>query len=463
MKTWQGRFAAPADPLFEAFTSSAIQDQRLAQYDIRASKAHARALAQAGIISGADVEKLEHALEEIAHELETGHFVWRDDLEDVHTHVEARLREKLGSLADTLHAGRSRNDQIATDLRLYVKEQSFAALRLILDLQEALLKLAGRHSTVVMPGYTHLQQAQPVLIAHPLLAYVSMFSRDWERFRDSLARVDRSPLGSGALAGTTFALDRRLLARECGFAEVISNSLDAVSDRDFVVEFVAAAGLCMTHLSRLSEDLIVWSSAEFGFVRLPNAFASGSSMMPQKKNPDVPELIRGKAALVVGDVAAILALVKGLPLGYNRDLQEEKTPLFHAADTLLSSLKILAAMVPELVFDVGRTQLAVTSFALATDLADALVQNGTPFREAHAAVGGLVATCLEEGRELSDLDARELQRLLPRLQEAPELTPAASVRRKRTSGSTAPDQVAEQLLAAADEIAERRSWVEERI
>jgi argininosuccinate lyase len=290
-----------------------------------------------------------------------------------------------------------------------------------------------------------------------------MLGRDWERFRDSLARVDRSPLGSGALAGATFPLDRRLLARECGFGEVISNSLDAVSDRDFVVEFVASAGLCMTHLSRLSEDLIVWSSAEFGFVRLPDAFASGSSMMPQKKNPDVPELIRGKAALVVGDLAAILALVKGLPLGYNGDLQENKTPLFHSADALLSSLRILAAMVPELVFDVGRTQQAVTSFALATDLADALVQNGTPFREAHAAVGGLVATCLEEGRELSDLDARELQRLLPRLQEAPELTPAASVRRKRTSGSTAPDQVAEQLQAAADEIAERRGWVEEHI
>ena len=463
MKTWQGRFAAPTDPLFEAFTSSAIQDQRLAHYDLRASKAHARALAQAGIVSGADANKLERALEEIADEVEAGDFAWRDDLEDVHTHVESRLREKLGSLADTLHAGRSRNEQIATDLRLYVKEQSFAALGLILDLEEALLKLAGRHSTAVMPGYTHLQQAQPVLIAHPLLAYVSMLGRDWERLRDSLTRVDRSPLGSGALAGTTFPLDRRLLARECGFAEVIPNSLDAVSDRDFVVEFVASAGLCMTHLSRLSEDLIVWSSAEFGFVRLPDAFASGSSMMPQKKNPDVPELIRGKTALVVGDLTALLALMKGLPLGYNRDLQEEKTPLFHAADTLLSSLRILAATVPELVFDVGRTQHAVTSFTLATDLADALVQNGTPFREAHAAVGGLVARCLEEGRELSDLTAQELRRLLPRLQEAPELTPAASVRRKRTSGSTAPDQVAEQLQAATDEIVERRSWVEERV
>ncbi len=460
MKTWQGRIQTPADPLFETFTSSAIQDQRLARYDIRASQAHARALAQAGIISKADAEKLERALEEIAEEVEAGRFAWRDELEDVHTHVEARLREKLGALADALHAGRSRNDQIATDLRLYVKDRTGEVLAAILDLQHALLQLAERYGSAIMPGYTHLQQAQPVLIAHPLLAYVSMLGRDWERFRDGLARVDRSPLGSGALAGTTFPLDRHFLARQCGFGAVISNSLDAVSDRDFLVEFVASAALCMTHLSRLSEDLILWSSVEFGFVRLPDVFASGSSMLPQKKNPDVLELIRGKAALVIGDVSAALALVKGLPLGYNRDLQEDKTPLFHAADTLLSSLRILAAMVPKLEFDVERTEQAVSSFALATDLADALVQKGTPFREAHATVGRLVATCLEEGRDLGGLQAEELRAASPHFEEAPELTAAASVRRKRTAGSTEPEQVAEQMRAAMTEVAERRSWLE---
>ena len=460
MKTWQGRMRAPADPRFEAFTSSVNQDRRLAPYDIRASQTHARALAQAGIISAGDAEQLVEALNDIGQEIAGGSFAWRDELEDVHTHVESRLREKLGTLGDALHAGRSRNDQIATDLRLYVRDRSFDALAALLDLQDALLRLADRYSSAIMPGYTHLQQAQPVLIALPLLAYVAMLGRDWERFRDGLARVDRSPLGCAALAGASFALDRRFLAEQCGFAAVISNSLDAVSDRDFVVEFVASAALCMTHLSRLSEDLIFWSSAEAGFVRLPDAFASGSSMMPQKKNPDVPELIRGKAALTVGDVAAALALVKGLPLGYNRDLQEDKTPLFHAADTLLASLRILAAMMPEVEFDTDRTERAVSSFTLATDLADFLVERGVSFREAHAVVGRLVSTCLEQGRDLADLRAEELRAVSPHFVDVPELTAAASVRRKRTMGSTAPDQVAEQLQAAHAELADRRRWME---
>ncbi|HEX8918509.1 MAG TPA: argininosuccinate lyase [Chloroflexota bacterium] len=459
-KTWQGRFRAPADPLFERFTSSTLQDRRLAQYDVRASQAHARALARAGVISAQEAEDLVHALSEIAHEVASDDFVWRDDLEDVHTHVEARLREKVGEPADALHAGRSRNDQIATDLRLFVKDRTCEALYSLLRAQQSLLTLAERYRTSNMPGYTHLQQAQPVLIAQPLLAYVAMLGRDWERFRDGLARTDRSPLGSGALAGSTFALDRDALATWCGFGSIALNSLDAVSDRDFLVEFVFSAALCMTHLSRLAEDLILWSSTEFGFVRLPEAFSSGSSMMPQKKNPDVAELVRGKSALVIGDVAGALALVKGLPLGYNRDLQDDKTPLYHAADTLLASLQILAAMLEQLEFNTERTEGAVSSFALATDLADALVQAGTPFREAHSRVGRMVSSCLERGIELTSLSPDEIAAALPELDRLPQLTAAASVSRKKTQGSTAPAEVERQMVLEHEEINRRYAWLE---
>jgi argininosuccinate lyase len=473
VKTWQGRIQAPADPLFEAFTSSVAQDQRLARYDVRVSQAHARALARAGVIPDADAKRLVEALQEIAAEVECGTFQWRDELEDVHTHVESRLRQKLGPLADSLHAGRSRNDQVAADLRLWLKDRTLETLAALLDLQEALLGLADRYRSAVMPGYTHLQQAQPVLIAQPLLAYAASLGRDWERFREVLPRIDRSPLGSGALAGSTFPLDRDLLARECGFAAVIPNSLDAVGDRDFAVEFTSAAALCMTHLSRFGEDLVLWSSAEFGFLRLPDAFASGSSMMPQKKNPDVAELIRGKAALVIGDATAALALVKGLPLGYNRDLQEDKTPLYHAADTLLACLRVLAAMVPQLEFDTERTERAVSGFTLATDLADYLVRKGVPFRQAHSVIAGLVSSLLERGRDLASVSPEELQaavgegaRLeterLPscRFDDLPELTPPAAIRRKRTAGSTHPDAVEEQIGAAVSQVGKRRTSLE---
>lgn len=460
MKTWQGRIGTPAHPLFEAFTSSIEQDRRLAPYDVLVSQAHARALAAAGIIAADSGDQLVAALDEIGAEIRDGRFTWRDDLEDVHTHVESRLREKLGDLAGALHAGRSRNDQIAADLRLYVKDTIRATLQALLDLQSALLDLARRYQDAVMPGYTHLQQAQPLLIAQPLLAHAAMLGRDWERFRAAYARADHSPLGSGALAGSTFPLDRELLAQLCGFSGVIGNSLDAVSDRDFLVETVFNAGLGMTHLSRLAEDIVLWSSAEFGFLELPDAFASGSSMLPQKKNPDVAELIRGKAALVLGDVSAALALVKAIPLGYNRDLQEDKTPLYHATDTLLASLRVLAAMVPELRFDTERTAQAVSSYALATDLADHLVQHGVPFRQAHAVVGQLVARCLTDGRALTELDAGELRAASPHFDTIPELSAAASIRRKRTTGSTHPDEVKRQLRNADDELRSRRIALE---
>jgi len=460
MKTWQGRIQASADPRFEAFTSSVAQDRRLAPYDVRVSRAHARALARAGVIAEEDAERLVEALGEIGQEIGRGELVWRDELEDVHTHIESWLREKLGEPADALHAGRSRNDQIAADLRLYVKDQTVEVLGAILDLQTTLLMLAGRNRTV-MPGYTHLQQAQPVLIAQPLLAYVGMLGRDWERFRDGLMRTDRSPLGSGALAGSTFPLDREFLAEQCGFREVIPNSVDAVSDRDFLVEFISCAALCMTHLSRLGEDLILWSSTEFGFLRLPDAFASSSSMMPQKKNPDVAELIRGKAALIIGDCAAALSLVKGIPIGYNRDLQEDKVPLFHAVDALLPSLQILSGMVPDLQFDAERAEEAVSSFAMATDLADYLVQRGLPFREAHGAVARLVAICLEQGRELTALTPDDLHAVSPYLDDVPDLSPVASVERKRTSGSTHPEEVDSQIHLTASKIRSHSTWLED--
>ena len=434
----------------------------MAPYDVRVSRAHARALARAGIILDEEAARLERGLDSVGEEIAAGTFEWRDELEDVHTHVEARLRDLVGEPADKLHAGRSRNDQIAADLRLYVKDRTLEALTALLDLQSALLDLARRNPDEVMPGYTHLQQAQPILIAHALGAYVQMLDRDWERFHDALERTDRSPLGSGALAGSTFDLDREFLAMQCGFAGVSQNSLDAVGDRDFLVEFVAAASLCMTHLSRFAEDLILWSSVEFGFVRLPDAFASGSSMMPQKKNPDVAELIRGKTGLVIGDVAGALTLVKGLPLGYNRDLQEDKTPLFHAVDTLLPSLRILAAMVPELRFDTARTEQSVSGFALATDLADHLVQGGMPFREAHGVVGRLVQDCVSRGRDIRDLSPDAFLAASPLFADLPELSVRASVRRKRTMGGTHPEDVGRALAAAEDRIAARRSRLEAR-
>jgi argininosuccinate lyase len=462
MRTWQGRIDAPTSGLFEAFTSSTVQDAPLAPYDVRASVAHARALKAAGPLDEADADRMIAALQEIGDEIAAGHMVWRDELEDVHTHIEVRLHEKIGDLAGALHTGRSRNDQIATDVRLYTKDQIAETLDGILALQSSFLMLADRYRSDLMSGYTHLQQAQPVLIAQTLLVYVAMLERDWQRFRQILDRTDLSPLGSGAVSGASFSLDRTLLAREAGFAGVVSNAMDAISDRDFLVEFVSAAALCMTHLSRFAEDLIIWSSTEFGYVRLPDAFSSGSSMMPQKKNPDAAELIRGKTALVIGDAAGALALVKALPLSYNRDLQEDKTPLYHASETLLNTLQLLTAMVPELEFNTARTESAISPFALATDLADHLVRAGLPFRQAHGVVARLVAQCIEQGRTLTDLSDEELSAASPLLAGAPRLSPRASVEGKATAGSTNPSEVESQLAHARKQIADRTNWREER-
>jgi argininosuccinate lyase len=457
MKTWQSRIKGGSSSLFEDFTSSVHQDQRLAPYDVMVSVAHARALSRASVIKPDEAEQLVSALTEIGEEIRSGSFTWRDELEDVHSHVEARLQEKVGDLGGALHAGRSRNDQIAADLRLYVKDASLSALGAILALQHAFLELGRRYQDALIPSYTHLQQAQPVLIAQPLLAHVSMLGRDWERLRDGLARTDRSPLGSGAVAGSGYPLDRAFLAQQAGFSTVIENATDAVSDRDFLVEFVSCCALCMTHLSRFAEDLILWSTQEFGFVKLPDAFASGSSMMPQKKNPDVAELVRGKAALVIGDLTGILSLIKSLPLAYNRDLQEDKTPLFHAADTLLAALEICTAMVAELEFDPQRTEASISSFSLATDLADYLVSKGMPFRRAHSTVAELVAECLERGRALTDLSAVELETASPLFSAMPRPTSRTSVKRKQTAGSTGPEQIEAQLQAALQLLTDREA------
>lgn len=459
MKTWQGRINTPSSSLFESFTSSLLQDQVLARYDIRVSQAHARALARAKLITPTEADQLVTSLVEVGDEIESGTMQWRDELEDVHTHVEVRLREKLGDLASKLHTGRSRNDQIAADLRLFVLDNTQSAMTSLLELQSALLNLADRYTESLMPGYSHLHQAQPVVIAYPLLAYVSMLGRDFERFHDGLKRTCRSPLGSGAVAGSSFPIDRTAIASDAGLGQPIENSLDAVSDRDFVVEYVFDAALCMTHLSRLAEDLIIWSSAEFGFIRLPDAFASGSSMMPQKKNPDVLELTRGRCALVIGDAMAMLSLVKGLPTGYNRDLQEDKQPLFHATRTIKATLAILASMVPDLEFDTGRCRDAISSFTIATDLAEHLVRQGVPFRNAHQAVGTLVARRATDGLPLESITPEDLPTGTP-LHTMPDLSPEASVRRKATAGSTHPDDVRRQLDEARERIAQRRKSME---
>ncbi len=446
MKTWQGRISAPSNPLFERFSSSVDDDRVLAPYDIRVSRAHVAALALAGIISHEEADRLNKALGEVEREIAKDRFVWRDDLEDVHTHVEVALRDRVGALADSIHAGRSRNEQVAADLRLYTLDQTAEVLQRIVDLQETLLQQASRNAASPMPGYTHLQQAQPVTIGFAITASVAMLDRDWERFEGSLARVGRSPLGCAALAGSSLPLDRDLLASLAGLGQPSENALDAVGDRDFIVEFIAAAALCMVHLSRLSEDFIFWSSTELGFVVLPDAFASGSSMMPQKKNPDVFELVRGKAAIVQGALAGSLALLKGLPGGYDRDLQESKPLLFLSARTLISCLEVLCATVQEVRFDGQRSAAAISGFSVATDLAEHLVVQGVPFRQAHETVAGIVRACVEEGRTLEELrDDEKVELRLDGTGRPP--TAEDSIRAKRTSGSTNVEDVQRQIRA----------------
>jgi len=446
-KTWGSRFRSGTHPLVEAYTLSLPVDRRLWREEIAASIAHARMLGRQRIIPRADAAAIVRGLEDVGREIAAGKFPWRDELEDVHTNVEARLREKIGAAAGRLHTARSRNDQVATDLRLYAMAACDRAIDAVRALQRGLLALAEANRRAVMPGYTHLQRAQPVLLAHHLLAYVEQLERDADRFADARRRADLLPLGSGALAGVPYPLDRESVARELGFSRCSDNSLDAVSDRDFAVDFVAAAALCMTHLSRLAEEIVLWSSAEFAFVRLPDAFATGSSIMPQKRNPDVAELARARTGRVHGALVSLLTMLKALPLSYNRDLQEDKRAFFDAEDTLLETLSVFAAMVPELQFDAPRLRrVATAGYALATDLADYLVRKGLPFRDAHKAVGRLVQYAEEQGKPFARLTLAEYRKFSPLFaQDVLKLDLASALAARDLPGGTAPRRVAAAL------------------
>jgi len=451
-KLWGGRFTAPTDELVEEFTASINFDKRLYAEDIAGSIAHARMLGRQRIIPASDVEPLVAGLEQIRAEIEAGRFDFSIALEDIHMNIESRLGEIVGpEIAGRLHTGRSRNDQVALDLRLYLRRQLLNVEKLIYDLIKVLVDKADAHIDVIMPGFTHLQQAQPVLFAHHLLAYVEMFKRDAGRLSDCRQRLDFSPLGSGALAGSSFALDREVVARDLGFSGVTANSLDAVSDRDGVAEALFDFSLLMIHLTRFCEELVLWSSVQFNFITLSDSFCTGSSIMPQKKNPDVPELIRGKSGRVVGSLVNLLLTLKSLPLAYNKDMQEDKEPFFDALDTVVGSLRIMAPMISEMrINDAVMARQAGAGFSTATEIADYLVRKGLPFRSAHSVVGKAVAFCeaenllftdlsLEQWRKFSDLFADDLFVLL---------APIDSVNAKNLLGGTARVQVCEQLKSA---------------
>ncbi len=461
-KAWGGRFATTPDVRLEAFNASVGFDVRLVREDIRGSVAHVRMLGRQGIVPPSEAAAIEGGLWHVWDEVEAGAFAPTVADEDVHTAVERRLRELVGPVAGKLHTARSRNDQVATDLRLWTKGALLALLGGVLDLSEALLDVATAHEEVAMPGYTHLQRAQPVLLAHHLLAYVAMLERDADRLRDAYRRVDRSPLGSGALAGVTFPIDRERVAADLGFAGITVNSLDAVADRDFVLDTLHACALIALHLSRLSEELVLWASAEFRFAEPADAFATGSSIMPQKKNPDVAELARGKTGRVIGHLVAMLVVAKGLPLAYNKDLQEDKEGLFDAVDTVLAVLDVLPPLLRTTRFDRGRLGAAAEAdFALATDAADLLARRGLPFREAHETVGRLVARCLADGKTFADLTVEEWASVHPIFaEERPPLTAPESVAARDVPGGTAPPRVRAAHAAAAADLAAVRDWLQ---
>jgi len=450
VKLWGGRFSGDTNELVDAFNASIEFDQRLYREDIAGSIAHAKMLAQQEIISGSDRDAIVAGLQAIRAEIDAGEFEFRVDREDIHLNIEAALIERIGDAGRRLHTGRSRNDQVATDTRLWTRSACDDALVELRAMRRALIDLAGRESATVIPGYTHLQRAQPILLAHHLLAYEAMFTRDTERMAQARARTNVLPLGAGALAGVTYAIDREFVAAELGFDSISENSLDAVSDRDFVVDVHSAAALTMVHLSRLAEEVILWASAEFRFARLDDAFATGSSIMPQKKNPDVAELTRGKSARVIGNLVQSLTLLKSQPLAYNKDNQEDKEPLFDTMDTLLICLRVMREMLPTMTFDGERgAAAAVADFALATDIADYLAKRGVPFRDAHEAVGKLVAQCEREGTTFDQLTLAEFQAAHPAFREdVLGIDLAAALEARDVPGGTAPSAVASAREAA---------------
>ena len=454
-RMWGGRFNQPTDEFVQAFTSSVGFDRRLAHADIEGSRAHAMMLKHIGVLSSDELTAIKYGLQQIRDEIDAGKFAWSVALEDVHMNIEARLTELVGDAGKKLHTGRSRNDQIATDIRLYLREQIGACMHAIRSFQNGLLDLAEREAQTIMPGFTHLQVAQPVSFGHHMLAWFEMLDRDHGRLTDCAARMNQMPLGSAALAGTSFELDREYTAELLGFDMPSRNSIDAVSDRDFIIEFCAAASICMMHLSRMAEELVLWSSAQFDFIQLPDRYCTGSSIMPQKKNPDVAELVRGKAGRVSGHLVSLLMLMKAQPLAYNKDNQEDKEPLFDTLDTLIDSLRAFADMVPALNVKRENTyRAAQQGYATATDLADYLARKNVAFRDAHEVVGRAVAFAIEQGKDLSACTLEELQKFDPRIEQDvfEVLTLEGSLNARNITGGTAPEQVLFEVNAGRERI-----------
>ena len=454
-KLWAGRFTEPTDALVERFTQSVSFDRRLAKHDIRGSIAHATMLAETGVLSTGDGDAIVAGLEGILADIEAGAFEWRMSLEDVHMNVESALTDRIGDAGKRLHTGRSRNDQVATGVRLFVREALDDIVGAICGVQGAILSIAEREADTVLPGFTHLQPAQPVTFGHHMLAWFEMLQRDAERFTDCRVRVNRMPLGAAALAGTPYPIDRAMTARLLGFDGLCENSLDAVSDRDFAIEFVSACALAMMHLSRMSEELVLWVSAPFSFVELGDAYCTGSSIMPQKKNPDVPELVRGKSARVIGHLCALLVLMKGQPLAYNRDNQEDKEPLFDTVDTVTDCLRVFAGMLGTLECRRERMREAARlGYMTATDLADYLVRRAVPFRDAHEAVGRAVRSAVETGSDLSEMSLDELREFSPVIESDvfEVLTLEGSVAARNHPGGTAPAQVRAAIARARERL-----------
>lgn len=450
-KPWGGRFTEPTDAFVERFTASVTFDKRLYAADIRGSIAHATMLNKVGILTDDELQQIVSGLEAIRLEIESDKFEWSVKLEDVHMNIESRLTDRIGLTGKKLHTGRSRNDQVATDIRLYVRDEIDEICSLLRATQHGVLQLADQNADTIMPGFTHLQTAQPVTFGHHLMAWFEMLQRDYERMQDCRTRMNVCPLGAAALAGTTFPIDRELTASLLGFARPTANSLDSVSDRDFAIELCAAASLIMTHLSRFSEELVLWTSSQFDFIDMPDRFCTGSSIMPQKKNPDVPELVRGKSGRVTGHLMSLLMLMKGQPLAYNKDNQEDKEPLFDALDTVKDCLKAYADMVPAIKPRKDKMRLAAAKgYATATDLADYLVNKGIPFRDAHEVVGKSVAFGIKEGRDLSELTLSELQQFSKAIDEDVfgVLSLEGSVNARKHIGGTAPAQVRAAIASA---------------
>lgn len=463
MKLWGGRFTKPTNELVDEYTASINFDKKLAQYDIQGSLAHVEMLAKCEIIPIEDAETIKKGLGIVAEKIAAGEAELTEANEDIHMNVEKLLIDEIGAVGGKLHTGRSRNDQVALDMRLYLRDSLVTIVELLTNVQGALLKQAKANLDTILPGYTHLQRAQPVLFAHHMMAYVSMFERDVERLCDSFKRINRSPLGAGALAGTTFPIDRQYVADTLNFDGVVENSLDAVSDRDFVVEFLSNASLTIMHLSRLSEELVQWSSAEFNFVELDDAFCTGSSMMPQKKNPDVAELVRGKTGRVYGHLMGMLTTLKGLPIAYNKDMQEDKEGMFDTVETLKGALALFAPMMETMEVKKDNMYAAVAEdFSNATDLADYLVNKELPFREAHAVVGQIVLHCIQENKYLLDLSLEDFQQFSALIEADiyKVLSPEAVVNARDAAGGTARNRVEDQITQADKRVAESRKWIQ---